>query len=120
MNIQNSVFIVTGGASGLGGATAQLLADRGGRVVIADVNAETGAAHAASIGERARFVRTDVSDAAAMQAAIDAAMQAFGGLHGVVNAAGIGTAEKVLGREGPHTLESFTRTIRINLIGAFN
>jgi NAD(P)-dependent dehydrogenase (short-subunit alcohol dehydrogenase family) len=119
MRIEGSSFLVTGGASGLGGATARMIAEAGGFVTIADVNAEAGAATARAIGERARFVRTDVTDEASVRAAVDAA-QERGALRGAVNAAGIAIAEKVLGKTGPHPLDAFARVIGVNLIGTFN
>ena len=117
MLIKDSVFIVTGGASGLGAATARMLAANGGKVVIADVN-QAGAALAKELG--GRFQETDVSNEDSAQAAIAAATGAFGGLHGLVNCAGIAVAEKVLGKEAPHAFASFARCININLIGSFN
>jgi NAD(P)-dependent dehydrogenase (short-subunit alcohol dehydrogenase family) len=120
MQVQGSVFLISGGGSGLGAATARLLAENGARVVLADVNADAGNSVAAEIGDHARFVPTDVTDEAAAQHAVDTARDAFGGLHGVVNCAGIGMAARVIGRDGPHPLALFTRTISINLIGTFN
>ena len=119
MEIKNNTFIVTGGASGLGAATARALAAAGGNVVIADVNADAGNALAKELG-RARFIRTDVTAEADGQAAVALALKEFGGLRGLVNCAGIGVAEKTLGREGPHALASFIRVISINLTGTFN
>jgi len=119
MQIQNNAFIVTGGASGLGRATATLLAAAGGRVVIADLAADQGAALARELGGAARFVRCDVTSAADGQAAVSAALAA-GPLRGLVNCAGIAIAEKVIGKDGPHDLERFARTIAVNLIGTFN
>ncbi|MFS2127955.1 3-hydroxyacyl-CoA dehydrogenase [Pseudomonas sp. Pseusp97] len=121
MQIQNKVFLITGGGSGLGAATAKLLVSAGARVVLADVNAEAGAAQAAELGEaNARFIRTDVCSEADGKAAVQLALDAFGALHGLANCAGVAPAEKVIGRNGVHGLESFTRTININLIGTFN
>jgi NAD(P)-dependent dehydrogenase (short-subunit alcohol dehydrogenase family) len=120
MRIAGSTFLVTGGASGLGGATARMLAGAGGNAVILDVNAEAGERIARELGERATFVPTDVAREEDVKKAVAAAGERFGGLQGVVNAAGIGTAEKVLGKSGPHALDLFERTIRINLIGTFN
>jgi NAD(P)-dependent dehydrogenase (short-subunit alcohol dehydrogenase family) len=120
LEIQDRTFFVTGGGSGLGAATARLLAEGGGRAVIADVKDEAGESVANSIGEKARFVHTDVTDEESVQAAIDATLEAFGGLHGLVNCAGVGPAKKVLGRKGPHPLEDFRKTVEINLIGTFN
>jgi len=119
MEIKNSTFIVTGGASGLGAATARTIIAAGGKVVIADVNADAGNALAKELGQ-ARFIRTDVTAEADGQAAVALALKEFGGLQGLVNCAGIGVAEKTLGKEGPHALASFTRVITINLIGTFN
>jgi NAD(P)-dependent dehydrogenase (short-subunit alcohol dehydrogenase family) len=118
MKIEGKTFIVTGGASGLGGATAKMLADNGGHVVIVDLNTELGENVAADI--KGRFVRCDVSSEADGQAAVEAAVGAFGGLDGLVNCAGIGTATRTLGKTGPHDLGSFVKTITVNLVGTFN
>ncbi|WP_022980166.1 3-hydroxyacyl-CoA dehydrogenase [Ideonella sp. B508-1] len=120
MQIANHGFIVTGAGSGLGAATAQRLVDQGARVVLVDMNATAGQAQAEALGANTRFVQADVSDAASAQAAVDTALSAFGQLNGLINCAGVAPAEKVVGREGPHTLESFARTVQINLIGTFN
>jgi NAD(P)-dependent dehydrogenase (short-subunit alcohol dehydrogenase family) len=117
---EGRTFLVTGGASGLGRATAEALADAGASVVILDLNERAGAALAAERGSRVRYVRADVASEPEVADAIRLAREAFGGLHGVVNAAGIAAAEKVLGKSGPHALDSFERTIRINLVGTFN
>ena len=119
MQIQNNVFIVTGGASGLGGGTSRLLAAGGGKVVIADVQADKGEALARELGASARFVKCDVTSEADAQAVVDAAGQ-MGTLRGLVNCAGIAIGEKTVGKEGPHSLASFTRVVTINLIGTFN
>jgi NAD(P)-dependent dehydrogenase (short-subunit alcohol dehydrogenase family) len=120
MRIEDRVFVVTGGASGLGAATVRALVAGGARVVIADLAQAAGAALAEELGERTRFLATDVSREADGQAAVALARAAFGGLHGLVNCAGVGPSERVLGRTGPHGLDSFARTIGINLIGTFN
>jgi len=120
MQIENKTFIVTGGASGLGAATCRQLVAAGAQVVVADLNPEAGAALVAELGPAASFVATNVADEASAQAAVAHATATFGGLHGLVNCAGIGPAEKVLGREGPHRLDSFVRTISVNLVGTFN
>jgi NAD(P)-dependent dehydrogenase (short-subunit alcohol dehydrogenase family) len=119
MELKNNTFMVTGGASGLGAATARIIAEAGGNVVIADVNADAGNALAKELG-RARFIRTDVTAETDGQAAVALALKEFGGLQGLVNCAGIAVAEKTLGRDGPHALASFGRVIGVNLIGTFN
>jgi NAD(P)-dependent dehydrogenase (short-subunit alcohol dehydrogenase family) len=120
VQIKDHVFIVTGGGSGLGAATSRMLVSEGGRVVIADVNAAAGQALEAELGERARFIRTDVTKEADAQAAIDAAVKHFGHLHGLANCAGVVIGEKVVGRDAPHSLDTFARVVNVNLIGAFN
>ncbi len=120
MLLESRTFLITGGGSGLGAATARLFAQEGASVVLADVNEEAGEQTASGIGERAKFVRTDVTDEKSVQGAVDAALETFGGLHGVVNCAGVGPAKKVLGRKGIHPLEDFVRTVQINLVGTFN
>ena len=119
MQIKNNVFVVTGGASGLGAATARLLVERGATVVMVDVNQQAGAALAAELGANAHFVATDVTrDDSARNAFATAT--GLGTLRGLVNCAGVAPAEKVVGREGAHKLDSFARTININLLGSFN
>jgi len=118
MQIKHSVFLVTGGASGLGAATAQLAAANGAKVVIADLQAEAGEKLAKEIG--GKYCRCDVTSEADGKAAVDAAVKAMGGLHVLVNCAGIGVAERTIGKEAPHDLARFTRVITINLIGTFN
>src|SRR5450432_2357492 len=120
MQTSGSTFIVTGGASGLGAATARMLAQAGGKVILADVNDAQGNELAKELGASARFIRTDVTDEASAKAAIAAAQSAFGGLHGLINCAGIAIGERIVGKEAPHALASFVRTININLIGSFN
>ncbi|HMZ29580.1 MAG TPA: SDR family NAD(P)-dependent oxidoreductase [Thauera aminoaromatica] len=120
MKIANSVFLVTGGASGLGAATARMVVEGGGKVVLADLNEEAGKALAAELGAAARFVRTDVTDEASTQAAVEAAVQGCGGLHGLVCCAGVAPGEKVVGKDGPHGLDRFVRGVMINLVGTFN
>lgn len=117
MQIAERVFLVTGGASGLGRAVAEHLVAAGGRVVIADI-AETGAETASALG--CRFVRTDVADEVAGRAAVATALEAYGGLDGLVTCAGIVAGARVLGRNGPHDLDAFARTVRVNLVGTFN
>jgi NAD(P)-dependent dehydrogenase (short-subunit alcohol dehydrogenase family) len=119
MRIENNVFLVTGGASGLGAATARMVVGSGGRVVVADVREEEGKAFAAELGSGARFCRTDVTDEASVAAAVDMA-SGLGELRGLVSCAGIVHAERIVKRDGPHSLSGFARTIGVNLIGAFN
>ena len=111
MDIQDRTFLVAGGGSGLGAATAGMLAEAGANVVVADLKGEPGAG--------TRFVETDVTDEESVRGAVEAAGE-FGELHGAVNCAGVAIAEKALGRDGPHSLDSFARVIRVNLIGTFN
>lgn len=117
MELSNSTFIVTGGGSGLGAATAEQIVAGGGNVVIADIKGE---ATAARLGARARFCATDVTSEDQAKAAVALAIKEFGGLRGLVNCAGIGSGEKTVGRDGPHALASFVRVINVNLIGTFN
>jgi NAD(P)-dependent dehydrogenase (short-subunit alcohol dehydrogenase family) len=118
MQIQNNVFIVTGGASGLGAATARMLVEAGGKVVIADLQAEPGQAMANEL-KQAQFVRCDVTSEADGKAVVAAAV-ALGPLRGLVNCAGIAPAVKTVGKDGPHPLDVFQRTVNINLVGTFN
>jgi NAD(P)-dependent dehydrogenase (short-subunit alcohol dehydrogenase family) len=120
MQIQNSVFIIAGGGSGLGAATAKMIINSGGNVVLADINKEAGAAKQAELGAKARFIETNVTDEASVQAAVDLCTSAFGGLHGAVNCAGVAPGERVVGKSGPHSLANFRRAVEINLIGTFN
>ena len=120
MRLDNQTVLVTGGASGLGAATAEMILAAGGRVVIADVNEAAGNDAAARFGPAARFVRADVTRDADVQHAINTAIEDFGPLTGLVNAAGIGPAARVVGRDGPMPLDQFARVIHINLIGTFN
>jgi len=118
MQIRNSIFLITGGASGLGAATAQMAAANGAKVVIADLQAEAGEKLAKEIG--GKYCKCDVTSEADGKAAIEAAVKGLGGLHVLVNCAGIGVAERTVGKEAPHDLARFTKVININLIGTFN
>ena len=119
MQIEGKAFIVTGGASGLGEGTARMLVREGGKVVIADLQVEKGQALAAELGAAATFVRCDVSQEADGRAAV-AAAQGLGKLMGLVNCAGIAPAVKTVGKDGAHSLDTFTKVITVNLIGSFN
>ena len=115
MQIREHVFLVAGGGSGLGAATARMLAQAGGKVVVGDLNPP-----AADLGANVKYIRTDVTDEAQTQAAVDLCVSSFGAIHGAVNCAGIAPGERVVGKAGPHALASFERAIRINLVGTFN
>ncbi|PHQ71927.1 MAG: 3-hydroxyacyl-CoA dehydrogenase [Paracoccus sp.] len=117
MDLSHSRAIITGGASGLGAATAQHFRDRGARVMVLDLDPD-GAETAAAMG--AGFARTDVTDEDSVAAAIAEAVREMGRIDVCVNCAGIATGEKTVGRDGPHSLSGFRRTIEINLIGSFN
>ena len=117
MQIADHVFLVTGAASGLGRGVAEHLAAEGAKLVLADLDPR-GEEVAQALG--ATFVRTDVADEAQGRAAVEAAVSTHGGLHGLVNCAGIVSGGRVVGRDGPHDLDAFARTVRVNLIGTFN
>ena len=118
MLIHARTFIVTGGGSGLGAAVVRMLAGAGANVVIADRDAGAGERIAGETG--ATFIETDVTREADGEAAVELALARFGRLHGLVNCAGVAPGEKVVGRDGPHGLDSFSRTIAVNLVGTFN
>lgn len=118
MHIQDKVFMVSGAASGLGAATARMLARAGARLMLVDLNAAALKAQASEL--EAGYAVADITQADAAQAAVDMAMSSFGELHGLVNCAGVVAGEKILGKQGAHGLDSFSRIININLIGTFN
>ena len=120
MLLNGRTILVTGGASGLGGATVDTIVAAGGRAVIIDLKEDVGSAKAAQHGSSVRFVKGDVTREDQVQAAIDTATKEFGRLDGLVNAAGIPAAERVLGREGVQPLDHFARVIHVNLVGTFN
>ena len=120
MQISQQVFVVTGACSGLGLATSRALVARGAKVLMADINADAGAALAQELGDAVRVVAVDITDDAQAADAISAALQAFGQLNGLINCAGVAPAEKLLGRKGVHALESFKRVMDINVNGTFN
>ncbi|HEY2203935.1 MAG TPA: 3-hydroxyacyl-CoA dehydrogenase [Pseudonocardia sp.] len=119
MDIKGGVALITGGASGLGLATARTLLGAGARVLLADLPSSNGVQVANDLGEQAGFVATDVTDEAAVSAALDGAA-ALGELRVVVNCAGIGPPERVLGKKGPHSLATFSKVVQVNLVGTFN
>jgi NAD(P)-dependent dehydrogenase (short-subunit alcohol dehydrogenase family) len=118
MHIENKVFIVSGGASGLGAATAQMLAEAGARIMLVDINADAVQAKANCLD--AAYAVADITQEADVKALIDKTLTTYGELHGVVNCAGVVTGEKILGKNGVHALNSFARVINVNLIGTFN
>lgn len=120
MLIPNKAFLVAGGASGLGLATARMLVEAGASVVIADVSAAAGEEVEKQLGAACRFARTDVTEEPSTAAAVELCVSAFGAIHGAVNCAGVAPGERVVGRTGPHSLASFERAVKINLIGTFN
>lgn len=120
MNIQGKSALVSGGASGLGAATVRMLAAQGAKVVIADVNEKAGQELARELGSSVAFVKTDVTNSDQVKAAVAEAGARHGGLHIVVTAAGIGVAEKVLGKEGIHDLGRYQKVIQVNLVGTFD
>src|SRR5689334_21829485 len=120
MKLNESIFIVTGGASGLGAATAKRFHAAGAKVLLVDVDSDRGEGLARELGAGALFARTDVSNEAEAQAAVELAATRFGGLTGLVNCAGIGPAERIVGKKGTHRLESFVRVVTVNLVGTFN
>ena len=120
MQLKDSVFIITGGASGLGAETARMVVEAGGKAVLADMNTELGTALEKELGDDALFVACDITREEDADNTIQAAIERFGAVHGLVNCAGVAPAEKVVGRDGPHRFESFSRTININLLGSFN
>ena len=120
MQIKGHTFFVTGGASGLGAAVARRLVDAGGNVLICDISPEQGAKIARELGARADFAAADVTDETQVAQAIAVARGKFGALHGAASCAGIAPGERVLGKGGPHRLDTFRRTLEINLVGTFN
>ena len=121
MQMEQHSFLVTGGASGLGESVVRAIVNQGGKAVIADLNASAGQALVDELGGHVRFVRCDVTSADEVQAAVEMAEKAFGGLQGSINCAGIAVVQKLLDRENnPADLEAFSRGVNINLVGSFN
>ena len=120
MELKEKVAIVTGGASGLGEACTRRFALEGANIGILDVDEEKGNRLAAELGAQAIYCRTDVTSEQSVQAAVDRTVAEFGGIHVVINCAGVGTAAKVLGKSGPMALEHFNRVVQINLVGTLN
>lgn len=120
MKIENSVAVVTGGASGLGEATVREIVSQGGKAIILDLAEEKGISLAEELGDNVYFVKTNVTDESSVQAALDKAVELFGNVHVLVNCAGVGIAEKTFGSKGKHDLSTFSKVIQVNLIGTFN
>ncbi len=120
MRLDGATFFITGGASGLGAACARTFVAGGANVVIADLNKEGGEALAQELGEHARFAQTDVVNEESVKEGLALAKSAFGSLQGVVNCAGVGIADRVVGKQGPHALDVFAKVVTINLVGTFN
>lgn len=120
MELKGKVALISGGASGLGAATAKRIIDGGGKVVLLDRNEELGKSYAAELGENARFAMGDVTSEDDVQAAVDMAVNEFGQLDIDVNCAGLGVARRTVSKDGPMPLEPFKMVIEINLIGTFN
>ena len=120
MDIRNKVAVVTGGASGLGRATADLLAERGAKVAVFDLNDELGQEFASADPDNRAYFKTNVVSEETVQASVDAVVERFGAIHICVNCAGIGSAAKTVGKDGPHPLATFQKVIDINLVGSFN
>lgn len=120
MKINNHVAFVTGGASGLGEATVRNYVANGGKVAILDLHEEKGQSLASEFPGKTIFIKTDVVSEESVQNAVEKTFDTFGGIHVVVNCAGVGSAQKVIGKQGPHDLGLFNRVIQINLVGSFN
>ncbi|MDZ7934659.1 MAG: 3-hydroxyacyl-CoA dehydrogenase [Emticicia sp.] len=120
MKIENKTFLVTGGASGLGFATAKMIIDNGGNAVLLDVNEEAGAKAETDLGAKSKFIKTDVTNEEQVQSAVNQSVEAYGSLSGIINCAGVGPAKRVVGKDGPHALDFFQKVVNINLIGTFN
>ena len=120
MRVAEHTFVITGGASGLGAATAEHLVTQGAAVVLLDINQSAVEAQAQRLGRNALGLACDICDAEQVQQALAAALKQFGALHGLINCAGIVGAQRILGRQGPHDLDDFVRVLNINVIGSFN
>ncbi len=120
MKIENSTVVVTGGSSGLGAATAELIVAKGGNVIVADINDEQGQELANKLGPQSDYIHCDVSNENDAQSTVDRAVSRFGAINGLVNCAGIAIGEKTTSKNGAHRLESFKKVITINLLGTFN
>lgn len=120
MNLQGKTFIITGGGSGLGAGAARVFVAAGANVIVADMNEENAAKVAAELGAQATACTCNVTDEASVQAAVDLAIGTYGGLHGALNCAGVGSAMRMTNKFGPHPLDLFKFVIDVNLTGTFN
>ena len=120
MKIEGKTALITGGASGLGAASARRLCKMGANVVIADMNQTNGEAICSELGAKATFTLVDVTDTGTVQASVKLALEKFGGIHILVNCAGSGWVQKVVGKEGPHDLDVFVKILNLNLVGTFD
>ena len=120
MEISNKVALITGGASGLGLATAETLLDAGAKIMLLDLNEDNAKSAVEKLGSNASYVIANVTDESSVQSAVDKTLEVFGGLHVVVNCAGIGSASKTVGKNGAHPLDYFKTVVDINLNGTFN
>ncbi|MGY4690598.1 SDR family NAD(P)-dependent oxidoreductase [Salibacterium sp. K-3] len=120
MEIRDKVWVVTGAASGMGGACARMITDNEGKVVIADINVKKGRKTAEQLGENAIFLKTDVTSEEDASRTVADALEHFGKLDGLINCAALGVAEKILNKRSTHSLEHFSRVVQINLVGTFN
>ncbi len=120
MKIENNTFLITGGASGLGFATAKMIVENGGNAVLLDVNEEAGTTSQSNLGTKSKFIKTDVSSEEQVQSAVNQSVGTYGSIAGIINCAGVGPAKRVVGKDGPHPLDFFQKVININLIGTFN
>lgn len=120
LEIQETIAVVTGGASGLGAATVRNIIKKGGKAVIFDLSEENGAKMAQELGDSVLFIKTDVTSEDSVSVALDAGIKKFGSINTVINCAGIAIAEKVIGRKGIHELKAFSNVVQINLVGTFN
>lgn len=120
MEIKEKTFVISGGASGLGFATAELLIQSGAKVVLLDINEQLGQHAEGILGHNALFIHCDITSEEQVQNAVNLAKSQFGSLHGIINCAGVGPAKRVVGKEGPHALEAFQKVVQVNLFGTFN
>lgn len=120
MKIEKNTFLITGGASGLGFATVRMIIENGGNAVLLDVNEELGITAITNLGTKSKFIKTDVTNEEQVQSAVNQAIETFKSIEGIINCAGVGPAKRVVGKDGPHSLDFFQKVININLIGTFN